>query len=152
MAGAFYPNFFIKTPSPGTTQMAEREAVKTVGGRDPFCTVYFKGNYLSLSNIAFQTSIYCVLGLEPKQPGQIYVRQIKKMIQERGEGESDIHIGFDGSEKIYVEFKNNTNDPITVNVDGFNRIANIPGRIPRQIYELIRKRQLRFNFDLKVLP
>lgn len=42
MAGAFYPNYFIK--SAAINQVGEREAVKTLGGRDPFSTVYFSGN------------------------------------------------------------------------------------------------------------
>lgn len=46
MAGAFYPNYFIK--SAAINQVGEREAVKTLGGRDPFSTVYFSGNLFFL--------------------------------------------------------------------------------------------------------
>lgn len=44
MAGAFYPNYFIKSAE--VNQIGEREAVKIVGGRDPFSTVYFSGNLI----------------------------------------------------------------------------------------------------------
>ncbi|XP_066262393.1 probable ATP-dependent RNA helicase spindle-E [Euwallacea similis] len=129
MAGAFYPNYFIKSKE--FNQTTERDAVKTLGGRNPYCTVY-------------------LTGLDPRQPGQIYVRQIKRMIRDR-DNETDVQIGFDGSMKVYVEFKNAL-DPIMVNVDGFTRLANITERIPTQIYEMIRKRQLKYDFDLRLLP
>ncbi|XP_060520924.1 probable ATP-dependent RNA helicase spindle-E [Cylas formicarius] len=132
VAGAFYPNFFIKTPD--SSQMTEREAVKTVGGRDPFSTVYFTG-------------------MDPKQPGQVYVRSIKRLIREDGERETDVQIGFDGSSKIYVEFKGAVSrEPITVNVDGHKRLTNVPGRVPLPVYEILRKRQLHYPFQLTVLP
>lgn len=47
MAGAFYPNYFIKSAE--VNQIEEREAVKIVGGRDPFSTVYFSGNFFFFS-------------------------------------------------------------------------------------------------------
>ncbi|XP_030761090.1 probable ATP-dependent RNA helicase spindle-E [Sitophilus oryzae] len=131
MAGAFYPNYFIKT-SEGKDS-SEREAVKVVGGRDPFSTVYFTG-------------------FDPKQPGQIYVKQIKKMIEANIEKNADIHVGFDGSMKIYVEFKNAfQRDPVAVDVDGSLRLATASGRIPSAVYEMIRQRQLRYEFKLKLL-
>ncbi|KAL1512681.1 hypothetical protein ABEB36_002237 [Hypothenemus hampei] len=130
MAGAFYPNYFIK-PS-NYNQTAEREAVKLVGGRDPFCTVFFTG-------------------LNPQQPGQIYLRQIKQLIYEKGEKETDVQIGFDGSMKIYVEFKYSSTEPTLVNLDGFNRLTYTTGKIPPKIYELIKRRQLNDVFELKLL-
>ncbi|XP_050300294.1 probable ATP-dependent RNA helicase spindle-E [Anthonomus grandis grandis] len=131
MAGAFYPNYFIKS-SEGNPN-AEREAVKVVGSRDPFCTVYFTG-------------------LDPQQPGKIYVRQIKNMITDKGESCSDVNIGFDGSTKIYIEFKNPIKEGIPVNIDGSRRLMSCPGKVPRQVYEMLRKRQLKYNFELKCLP
>ncbi|KAH1007345.1 hypothetical protein HUJ04_004591 [Dendroctonus ponderosae] len=130
MAGAFYPNFFIK-PANGELE-SEREAVKTVAGRCPFNTVYLSG-------------------LDPKQPGHIYVRQIKRLVQDLDD-KADVHIGFDGSTKIFVEFKSNSGEPLPVNVDGFSGLACAPGRIPRPVYEAIRRRQLKYNFQLKLLP
>ncbi|CAG9820352.1 unnamed protein product [Phaedon cochleariae] len=52
-AGAFYPNFFVRAPD--CVQQDEREAVKMVGGRNPFQSVYFTG-------------------LDPTQPGPLYIR------------------------------------------------------------------------------
>ncbi|CAG9770070.1 unnamed protein product [Ceutorhynchus assimilis] len=132
MAGAFYPNFFVKS-SDGRQKGRERECVKTIGGRDPCTTIYFSG-------------------FETNQPGQIYVRQIKRMLREDGEQKTDCHISFDGSTKIYVEFRN-ISDSITFNTDGFNNSSSRASKkIPKQLYEMIRKRQLKYEFPLDILP
>lgn len=75
-AGAFYPNFFIKAPIDVETK--ERDAVKVVGGRDPFKTVYFTG-------------------MDPYQPGPLYIKPIKQMLKTPNGNERDIFVGFDGS-------------------------------------------------------
>lgn len=52
--------------------------------------------------------------------------------------------------KIYVQFRNSS-DPVVVNIDGFNRLTTVPAKIPSKVYEMIRKRQLKYNFELRVL-
>ncbi|KAJ8936602.1 hypothetical protein NQ314_012217 [Rhamnusium bicolor] len=133
-AGAFYPNFFVKVPD--EIQLDEREAVKVVGGRDPSRTVYFTG-------------------MDPSQPGPLYIRAIKDMLKNENDSESDVVVGFDGSSKIYVEFKsfNRKSEQVAVSVNGFQRVTNaVPGKIPIEVYEAIRKRQLNYIFSLKLLP
>lgn len=52
--------------------------------------------------------------------------------------------------KIYVQFRNSS-DPVVVNIDGFNRLTTVPAKIPSKVYEMIRKRQLKYNFELRML-
>lgn len=54
--GAFYPNYFFRDAVSG--QIDEREAVKTINGRDPFNTVRLGG-------------------FPQDQPGRAYIRQIR---------------------------------------------------------------------------
>ncbi|XP_074032862.1 tudor domain containing 9 protein spindle E isoform X2 [Leptinotarsa decemlineata] len=133
-AGAFYPNFFIKTPE--SMQMEEREAVKMVGGRNPFRSVYFTG-------------------MDQTQPGPLYVRAIKDLLKNERESEKDISVGFDGSTKIYIEFKNfeRRQEHVTFSVGQRTMVTGtVPGRIPNEVYEAIRKRQLKYQFNLNLLP
>ncbi|XP_057664799.1 probable ATP-dependent RNA helicase spindle-E [Diorhabda carinulata] len=138
-AGAFYPNFYVKEPNTagegGSSE--EKEAVKTVGGRNPLRTVYLSG-------------------MDPGQPGPLYIRDIKKLFRNEKETESNMSVGFDGSSKIYVEFKcyNNKNvvEQISVSINGRQMLTDtIPGRIPKEVYEAVRKRQLQYHFKLNLL-
>lgn len=61
IAGAFYPNYFKRTKD--ADQIDEREAVREVGGRDPFTTVYFKN-------------------MDSQQPGPLYAKRIKESLSE----------------------------------------------------------------------
>lgn len=126
ISGAFYPNYFIRSAAHG--QIDEREAVKTVGGRDPYRTVYFRG-------------------MSPGQPGQLYVRDIKEMLDIKDE----VKIGFDDSMKIYVEFKKN-NEVEPVNLNGQQYLTTIPGNISMEVYKAVKKRQLKYDFNLNILP
>ncbi|KAG5889433.1 hypothetical protein JTB14_032766 [Gonioctena quinquepunctata] len=133
-AGAFYPNFFARAPD--SVQSDEREAVKMVGGRNPFRSVY-------------------LTGMDHLQPGPLYTRAIKDMLKNERERERDMSVGFDGSSKVYIEFTNleTRQEQVTVSVNGRLMLTDtIPGRIPKQVYEAIRKRQLRYPLSLKVLP
>lgn len=73
MCGAFYPNYFIRSADAG--QVDEREAVKTLSGKDPYRSVY-------MSN------------MRRDQPGQLYVGFIKKFFN----CETDFSVTFDKSE------------------------------------------------------
>lgn len=66
-----------------------------------------------------------------------------------------LSLGFDGSSKIYVEFKSfdPKRDRVTVLVNGRQMVTDaIPGGIPAAVYEAIKKRQLKQHFFLKLLP
>lgn len=73
MCGAFYPNYFIRTADAG--QVDEREAVRTLSGKDPYRTVY-------------------MTNMRREQPGQLYARFIKNYFS----CETDLTVTFDQSE------------------------------------------------------
>lgn len=83
ICGACYPNFFVRSSEGG--QIDEAMAVRTLGGRDPYTTVYFTGK-------------------PPNQPGQLYVSKIKEILNDCG---TDMHVSFDqgSSGKVYVQFR-----------------------------------------------
>lgn len=72
IAGAFYPNYFLR--SKNVDEIDEREAVKEVGGRDPFTTVYFKN-------------------MQPNHPGPLYAKRIRESLADIA---SNMQIHFDG--------------------------------------------------------
>lgn len=74
MCGAFYPNYFVRAANAG--QIDEREAVKTLGGRDPFKTVY-------LTNMAHD------------QPGALYKELIKDLFKDFSQ---NMRVSFDESQ------------------------------------------------------
>lgn len=92
ICGAFYPNYFIRSCEGG--QVDEAMAVRTLGGRDPYSTVYFTGK-------------------PPEQPGQLYVSKIKDILNDCG---NDMHVSFDngGSGKVYVQFRNNSSKDVQI--------------------------------------
>lgn len=75
MCGAFYPNYFKHTISEGGIEN-EKEAVKVLGGRDPFRTVYLKNMDLG-------------------HPVSLYAKRIKDMFDTPAE---DIKISSDNSQ------------------------------------------------------
>ncbi|XP_044744588.1 probable ATP-dependent RNA helicase spindle-E [Coccinella septempunctata] len=126
ICGAFYPNYFIK--SSGPEQIEEREAVRAVGGRDPYKTVF-------------------LTGIEPGQPGALYAKDIKNKLDLK----ENAKIEFDGSSKIYIEFKN-YKEPETVTVDGQQYVTTIPGKIAMPVYRAVKRRKLKLEIKLNVLP
>ncbi|EFA07562.1 probable ATP-dependent RNA helicase spindle-E [Tribolium castaneum] len=129
ICGAFYPYYFIKSSDFGNVDA--KEAVKILNGRDPCNTVYFTN-------------------MKMNQPGQIYVRQIKKLMN--CEDKPNVQIGFDPqSTKVFVEFKA-TRQPEQVTIDGRQYIATVASNIAVDVYEAVRKRQMRVPFVLRILP
>lgn len=63
ICGAFYPNYFKRSPECG--QVDEREAMREIAGRNPFNTVYFKG-------------------MDQNHPGPLYASRIKELIADCG--------------------------------------------------------------------
>lgn len=72
IAGAFYPNYFKRCKN--SAEMDQREAVKEVGGRDPFTTVYLKN-------------------MDPTHPGPLYAKRIKESFSDIA---NNMQISFDG--------------------------------------------------------
>lgn len=82
ICGAFYPNYFVRSSEGG--QIDEEDAVRRLGGRDPFTTVYFTGK-------------------PSEQPGQLYVSNVKNLLKDCAE---QMKVTFDSgtSGKVYVQF------------------------------------------------
>lgn len=96
ICGAFYPNYFVRNSEGGKSN--EKTAVRELGGRDPFTTVYFRGK-------------------PTDQPGQLYVTPIRELLKGCGTVEK---VSFDSnaSGKVYVQFtrSNNSSSRIAVEV------------------------------------
>jgi ATP-dependent RNA helicase TDRD9 len=80
LAGAFYPNYFVRGAQGG--QIDEREAVKVLVGRDPFNTVFFRSMPLN-------------------QPGELYAKTIKNYLKDCAD---DIKVSFDGTRYSETDF------------------------------------------------
>lgn len=126
--GAFYPNYFLRTPSLDAD--SERETFRTLGGRDPCNTVYF-------------------MGFESKYIGQLYVQQIKDIFKQAAIQAKNIDVRFEqGSQKIYITFKDDLEND---EKDSKNFMIAIPGRIRYEVYKAIKIRQLRCPTTIHVM-
>ncbi|KAJ9575275.1 hypothetical protein L9F63_025775, partial [Diploptera punctata] len=125
LAGAFYPHYFVRGAHGG--QIDEREAVKTLVGRDPFNTVYFQG-------------------MPKNQPGELYAKTIKNYFKDCAE---EIKVSFDDTSKVYVQFgRSKFRD-----IDDERRFnADIPGRVSMAVYRAVKLRQLKIPCTLYLLP
>ncbi|KAL0275900.1 UNVERIFIED_CONTAM: hypothetical protein PYX00_003620 [Menopon gallinae] len=127
IAGAFYPNYFGRGARGGQTD--EETAVKIVGGRNPYTTLY-------LSNFPSE------------QPFQLYTKLIKDELSECNE---DMKISSDNSSKLYVEFRNSELSQRRLDVDmPFD--GTLPGKIPMPVYRAVKIRHIRRGINLKLLP
>ncbi|KAF2901431.1 hypothetical protein ILUMI_04755 [Ignelater luminosus] len=126
ICGAFYPYYFKRTCDGASID--EREAVKTLGGRDPFHTVYFTG-------------------FDYQQPGKLYAKTIKKQLLDCG---TQMEVTFDHSSKVYVEFSD-TNQNNHVKVEGQQLKSTMPGNILVNVYRAIRLRQLGIPIRVPIL-
>lgn len=79
IAGAFYPNYFVRPFREGATN--EADAVKALAGKDPFSTVYIQG-------------------LPQNQPGELYAKVVKDIFDEHAGVVSNVF--FDGSRFVEV--------------------------------------------------
>ncbi|XP_039282200.1 ATP-dependent RNA helicase TDRD9 isoform X2 [Nilaparvata lugens] len=129
LAGACYPNFFFRGDLVG--QQIDREAVKLLGSRDPANTVY-------LSNFA--------LG----QPGPLYSNAIKKLFSHCGVPTCDIKVSFDGSSRVYVEFKS---DCETQKYDGSEKelSSKISCTISMAVYRALKMRHGKVPLQIPML-
>ncbi|XP_075222041.1 tudor domain containing 9 protein spindle E isoform X2 [Lycorma delicatula] len=133
LAGAFYPHYFVRSQSGG--QVNESDAVKVLGGRDPFSTVY-------LTNFP------------PNQPGPLYADAIRKHFLECGVHPSNIKISFDCSSKVYIEFKGSAiENKQAEGSDDRKFTYAIPGKISMAVYRALKMRHYNSSsVNILVLP
>lgn len=53
--------------------------------------------------------------------------------------------------KVYIQFVN-TSEPSIVNIDGYQLITSMPGKIMPEVYHAVRRRQLGIKNDIDILP
>lgn len=127
MAGAFYPNYFVRGSHGG--QVDEKEAVRLLVGRDPFNTVFLQG-------------------MPMDQPGELYIKTIKRALGDCGR---DMKVSFDGTSKVYVQFGRPLSSSDQKKGD-FNFVADIPGKICMPVYKGVKLRQLKLPITLHLMP
>lgn len=123
IAGAFYPNYFSRSGQGG--QINEIDAVKMLGGRDPFSTVY-------LQNLPVHAELYTQT-----------IRQALKPCSDK------MKISINGS-KAFVEFGQNTLSSIEVNRE-HKFSSDIPGKVVMPVYRAIKMRQLKMTVEIDAL-
>jgi len=123
IAGAFYPNYFVRGALGG--QIDEREAVKTLVGRDPINTVFFHG-------------------MPTNQPGELYAKTIKNYLKDCAD---EVKVSFDGTSKVYVQFGRRYYQEM----DERPFHTRIPGRVSMAVYRAVKLRQLRIPCILHLL-
>lgn len=122
IAGAFYPNYFLKHNPEG--QLSEHNRAKILGGLDPSKTVYLQGWPL-------------------RQPGLLYARRIQDIFTENLMSSAEkIRVSFDSSSRVYVQF---VNDEVAKNQ------YNMTKRISPFVYKAIRMRQCNIPIEIPVL-
>lgn len=86
IAGAFYPNYFVKFPS--KVEDCKRYVERALAYRDPLTTVILRGWPLN-------------------QPGSLYSRRFQEIFSQRIgiPNQEDITVSFDGSNRVYIECK-----------------------------------------------
>lgn len=92
IAGAFYPNYFVKRPANTTEYCKNRE--KMLSLREPMSTVILRGWPLN-------------------QPGSLYSRRFQEIFGHLLglKNKEDITVSFDGSSRVYIEYEKEKSIP-----------------------------------------
>lgn len=130
IAGAFYPNYFVRTSAEDDFL---RNAFRSIDGHDPRNTVYFKGFP--------RNNIRC-----------LYSKAMKDIFVQNGIVEAE-HLGNvrvlfdDGSEKAYVTFKSMNRDAHT----GEYGVERMPGKVEIEVYKAVKMRKFRIQNNLRLI-
>lgn len=120
-AGAFYPNYFMRSPH---NEKTDRDAFQDVGGRDPETTVFFSN-------------------FNHKYIGQLYTLEIKRFFKQCDIPKEDIRVSFDDTnEKIFVTFKRNK-------IDEMKEV--VPGKVVTEVYKAVKMRKCQYKLELRVM-
>ncbi|XP_008211194.1 probable ATP-dependent RNA helicase spindle-E [Nasonia vitripennis] len=126
IAGAFYPNYFIRNQTSGIN-IDETQGTKALGGLDPTRTVFLQG-------------------WNPEQPGKLYAKRIQEIFKDVVPAHDQTVVEFDGSHRIYLMF----NDDKAYHKKK-EKVAKIPGKVSLSVYKALKLRKLRTQFELNVM-
>lgn len=122
IAGAFYPNYFIKNTFDMENEFNERMGIKLLGGLDPSKTVYLPGWPL-------------------KQPGLLYARRIQDIFKQNLTSVGRVIVSFDGSSRVYIQFAE----------EKFEKQNENTKQISPFIYKAIKMRQSNIPIEVPLL-
>uniref|UniRef100_A0A1A9X2C1 Probable ATP-dependent RNA helicase spindle-E n=1 Tax=Glossina brevipalpis TaxID=37001 RepID=A0A1A9X2C1_9MUSC len=128
IAGAFYPNYFIR-PNLNDATTRDRNTYHTLCGNDPCSTVYFTN-------------------FNNRYIGQLYTRSFKELFKVAYIDSKHIEVRFQsGSERAFITFTKDSSN------DNENRIENLllPGRVKPEVYKAIRMRMSHMTFNINVM-
>lgn len=120
IAGAFYPNYFIKNTFDMGNELNEHMGIKLLGGLDPSRTVYLQG-------------------WPVKQPGLLYACRIQNIFKQNLTSVGRVIVSFDSSSRVYIQFGENKFEKQNQNIKQISpfvykaikmRQSNIPIEIP----------------------
>lgn len=129
IAGAFYPNFFIR--SGVNEEIGDREAYHRLNGRDPCNTVYFSG-------------------FDQKYIGPLYQQNIKELLKDCTPDPRSMLVSFDNSsEKIFVTFRKIDED--SYQTKGDSGVEIVPGQVATEVYKAVKYQKLQLATDIHVM-
>ncbi|XP_058808983.1 probable ATP-dependent RNA helicase spindle-E [Phymastichus coffea] len=126
LAGAFYPNYFVRNQSP-VIDPDETQGTRALGGLDPSRTVFLQG-------------------WKPDQPGKLYAKRIQEVF--RGVCETTYKqtlVEFDGSMRVYIMFND---DKI---YGDSQKQTDIPGNVSLSVYKALKLRKMGTEIKIDVL-
>ncbi|KAJ6634101.1 putative ATP-dependent RNA helicase spindle-E, partial [Pseudolycoriella hygida] len=129
IAGAFYPNYFVRSSS----ELEGRSAYHELNGRNPCNTVFFSG--------------FPERFIRP-----LYIQSIKKRLMVCTNSPDNMRVAFDeGNEKVFVTFKQ-TRSSVAANTDPqLNFIEMGPGQVCIEVYKAIKLRMTSSSIHLNVM-
>ncbi|KAH8383191.1 hypothetical protein KR009_007200 [Drosophila setifemur] len=125
IAGAFYPNYFLRSKRSCPAQ--DREVFQVISGLDPCRTVYFTN-------------------FQPGYMGELYTRRIKELFQEAKIPPENIDVTFQhGSQKVFVTFKEEDFD------EDKSDLIVVPGLVKLEVYKAVRMRLSQINRPVRMM-
>lgn len=130
IAGAFYPNYFIRSNS--YEDDGDREAFHRLNGRDPCNTVYFSG-------------------FDQKYIGPLYQKTIKDLLKDCTPDPRNMLVSFDqSSEKVFVTFRKIDDERYRA-PGGDSGVEVIPGQVATEVYKAVKFQKLQLPTEIDVM-
>ena len=125
IAGAFYPNYFVRTYAP-SLEGDETQGTRELGGLDPTRTVYLQG-------------------WKPDHPGRLYAKRIQELFKNVVPMYDQALVEFDTSQRVYIMF---SDEKLYGNE---RKQAQIPGKVSPSVYKALKLRKIGTELNIAVL-